>query len=63
MPLSVVLTTNEIYREFYCDYKELKAFLHSHSYTANPLAISSANAVLDIFEKTLQKRDRQPQTL
>jgi len=51
MPLSVVLTTNEIYREFYCDYKELKAFLHSHSYTANPLAISSANAVLDIFEK------------
>ena len=51
MPLSVVSTTNEIYREFYCDYKELKAFLHSHSYTANPLAISSANAVLDIFEK------------
>ena len=51
MPLSCVLTTNKIYQEFYCDYKKLKAFLHSHSYTANPLAISAANAVLDIFEK------------
>ncbi len=60
MPLSVVLTTNEIYREFYCDYKELKAFLHSHSYTANPLAISSANAVLDIFEKNdIIKKNRK----
>jgi len=51
MPLSAVLTTNEIYQEFYCDYTKLKAFLHSHSYTANPLAISCANATLDIFEK------------
>jgi len=51
MPLSVVLTTNEIYKEFYCDYEKLKAFLHSHSYTANPLAIAAANATLDLFEK------------
>ena len=51
MPLSCVLTTNEIYKEFYCDYTKLKAFLHSHSYTANPLAISAANATLDIFQK------------
>ena len=51
LPLSMVVTTNEIYREFYCDYTKLKAFLHSHSYTANPLAIASANATLDIFEK------------
>jgi adenosylmethionine-8-amino-7-oxononanoate aminotransferase len=50
LPLSVVLTTDEIYRAFYCDYAELKAFLHSHSYTANPLGIAAANAVLDIFE-------------
>jgi adenosylmethionine-8-amino-7-oxononanoate aminotransferase len=52
MPLSCVLTTDEIYREFYCDYTKLKAFLHSHSYTANPLAISAANATLDLFEKS-----------
>ena len=51
LPLSVVLTTNEIYSAFYCDYEELKAFLHSHSYTANPLGIAAANATLDIFEK------------
>jgi adenosylmethionine-8-amino-7-oxononanoate aminotransferase len=52
MPLSCVLTTDEIYREFYCDYTKLKAFLHSHSYTANPLAISAANATLDLFEQS-----------
>jgi len=52
LPLSCVLTTNKIYSEFYCDYKKLKAFLHSHSYTANPLAISAANATLDLFEKS-----------
>ena len=50
LPLSVVLTTNEIYSAFYCDYQELKAFLHSHSYTANPLGCAAANATLDIFE-------------
>jgi len=51
LPLSVVMTTNEIYSAFYCDYSEHKAFLHSHSYTGNPLACSAALATLDIFEK------------
>ena len=50
LPLSVVLTSNEIYQKFYCDYSEYKAFLHSHSYTGNALACSAANATLDIFE-------------
>lgn len=50
LPLSVVLTTNEIYAKFYCDYSEHKAFLHSHSYTGNALACGAANATLDIFE-------------
>ena len=50
MPLAVVLTNDEIYSAFYCDYLEYKAFLHSHSYTGNPLGCSCANAVLDIFE-------------
>ena len=52
MPLSVVMTTNDIYRAFYYDYSEYKAFLHSHSYTGNPLACSAALATLDIFEQT-----------
>ncbi|WP_456485378.1 adenosylmethionine--8-amino-7-oxononanoate transaminase [Hydrogenimonas sp.] len=51
MPLAVVVTTDEMYKRFYCDYLEYKAFLHSHSYTGNPLGCSCANAVLDIFER------------
>jgi adenosylmethionine-8-amino-7-oxononanoate aminotransferase len=50
LPLSTVLTTNTIYNAFYCDYNEHKAFLHSHSYTGNPLACSAALATLEIFE-------------
>lgn len=50
LPLSVVLTSNDIYSKFYCDYNEHKAFLHSHSYTGNALACAAANATLDIFE-------------
>lgn len=51
LPLSVVLTSDDIYAKFYCDYSEYKAFLHSHSYTGNALACAAANATLDIFEK------------
>ena len=51
LPLSVVMTTDEVYRAFYCDYNDYKAFLHSHSYTGNPLACSAALATLDIFEQ------------
>ncbi len=51
LPLSVVMTTNEVYSAFYCDYNEYKAFLHSHSYTGNPLACSAALATLELFEK------------
>jgi adenosylmethionine-8-amino-7-oxononanoate aminotransferase len=51
LPLSVVLTTDKVYDAFYADYESLKAFLHSHSYTGNPLACTAANATLDIFEQ------------
>ena len=51
LPLSVVLTTDKIYSEFYCDYSKNKSFLHSHSYTGNPLACSAAIATLELFEK------------
>jgi len=49
LPLSVVMTTNTVYQSFYDDYTTLKAFLHSHSYTGNPLACRAALATLDIF--------------
>lgn len=48
LPLSVVLTRDEIYAAFYAD-ETARGFLHSHSYTGNPLACRAALAVLDIF--------------
>ncbi len=51
LPLSVVMTTEDVYAAFYCDYNEYKAFLHSHSYTGNPLACAAALATLEIFEQ------------
>jgi adenosylmethionine-8-amino-7-oxononanoate aminotransferase len=49
LPLSVCLTTDDVYEAFYAEYQTLRAFLHSHSYTGNPLACSAALATLDIF--------------
>ena len=49
LPLSAVLTTDEVYAAFYGD-ATARGFLHSHSYTGNPLACRAALAVLDIFE-------------
>lgn len=50
LPLSLVMTTDEIYEAFY--HQDVrKGFLHSHSYTGNPLACRAALATLDIFEK------------
>lgn len=51
LPLSSVLTSEDIYQAFYDDYEELTGFLHSHSYTGNPLACQAAHATLDIFEQ------------
>ncbi|MEE8588833.1 MAG: adenosylmethionine--8-amino-7-oxononanoate transaminase [Sulfurimonadaceae bacterium] len=60
LPLSVVLTTDEVYSAFYCDYKLQKAFLHSHSYTGNALACAAANATLDLFEsENIIERNRE----
>ncbi|KPC54295.1 adenosylmethionine--8-amino-7-oxononanoate transaminase [Amantichitinum ursilacus] len=48
LPLATVLSTDEIYDAFY-DEEVGRGFLHSHSYTGNPLACAAALAVLDIF--------------
>jgi len=49
LPLAAVLTGDDIYQAFYDDYHKLSAFLHSHSYTGNPLGCRAALATLDIF--------------
>ena len=49
LPLSLCMTTDQIYRAFYQDQMQ-QGFLHSHSYTGNPLACAAALACLEIFE-------------
>lgn len=55
LPLSVVLTSDQVYEAFYGT-DAARAFLHSHSYTGNPLACRAALATLELFEQlnTLQ---------
>ncbi|HUI68596.1 MAG TPA: adenosylmethionine--8-amino-7-oxononanoate transaminase [Nitrospirota bacterium] len=57
LPLAATLTTEDIYRGFLGEYKELKTFFHGHTYTGNPLACAAAIANIDLFkkERTLQK--------
>jgi adenosylmethionine-8-amino-7-oxononanoate aminotransferase len=58
LPLSCVLTTDEVYAAFYDD-DAARGFLHSHSYTGNPLACRAALAVLDLFgEEDVIARNR-----
>ena len=48
MALSAVLATDEVFASFYDD-STARGFLHSHSYTGNPLACRAALATLEIF--------------
>ena len=62
LPLSLSMTTEKIYQTFYRDSTQ-QGFLHSHSYTGNPLACSAALACLEIFddecvlEKNVERSD------
>ena len=58
LPLSAVLTTDAVYEAFYDD-EVARGFLHSHSYTGNPLACRAALATLDLFERTDALRQNQ----
>ena len=51
LPLSAVLTTDAVYAAFYDD-EVARGFLHSHSYTGNPLACRAALATLDLIAST-----------
>lgn len=48
--MALFVTTQKIYDAFYADYNTGKAFMHSHTYSGNPLACSAAIAVLDILK-------------
>ncbi len=59
LPLSAVLTTDAVYEAFYDD-STARGFLHSHSYTGNPLACRAALAVLDVFDgEPVLERNRE----
>jgi len=49
LPLSAVLTTDEIAALFDADYGAGRAFLHSNTYTGNALGVAAANAALDVY--------------
>ena len=54
MPLAAVLATQAIYDGFLDDSRE-RAFLHSHSYTGNPLACAAARVGLKAYRAALAR--------
>jgi adenosylmethionine-8-amino-7-oxononanoate aminotransferase len=50
LPMAAVLTTQSVYEDFLDRDSRERAFLHSHSYTGNPLGCAAALASLAIFE-------------
>lgn len=61
MPMSICVTTQEIYDAFYADYLTGKAFMHSHTYAGNPLGCSAGIEVLNILkdEKIIENANRR----
>ncbi|MDY6085065.1 MAG: adenosylmethionine--8-amino-7-oxononanoate transaminase [Dialister sp.] len=51
MPMSLTITTDEIYNAFYDDYGKHKAFVHSHTYAGNPMGCAIALTVLKIMKR------------
>ena len=60
LPLSAVLTTDRVYEAFYAEHAAGKAFLHSHSYTGNPIACRAALATLSVLrDEPVLARNRE----
>jgi adenosylmethionine-8-amino-7-oxononanoate aminotransferase len=58
LPLSAVLTTDAVYGAFYDD-DSARGFLHSHSYTGNPLACRAALATMDLLDDEALARNKR----
>ncbi|WP_088893459.1 adenosylmethionine--8-amino-7-oxononanoate transaminase [Leptolyngbya ohadii] len=54
LPLSVTISSEEIYQGFYSD-DLTKTFFHGHSYTANPLGCAAALASLELMQENEPK--------
>lgn len=51
LPLSAVMTRDAIYQQFYSNGKGRNAFVHSHTFSGNPLACHVACAALDEMQR------------
>lgn len=51
LPMSAVVTTDDVYEIFYDDYSTGKAFMHSHTHTGNALAAAVATAAIDMYSE------------
>ena len=49
LPLAVTLTEEKVFQAFYDDFSSGNFFIHSHSYSANPLACALANETLGML--------------
>ena len=52
-PMAIIGITQEIYDSFYADYLEGKSFLHSHTYSGNPIGCRIALEVLEYLERKI----------
>lgn len=51
MPMALTVTTDKVYNAFYADYSAGKAFMHSHTYSGNPLGCAAALGVLKVLKE------------
>ncbi len=51
IPMSAVMIDDNIYSLFYQDYNPENAFLHSHTFGGNPLAVSAALATIKVMQQ------------
>ena len=49
--MALTVTTNKIYEAFYADFNDKKAFVHSTTYSGNPMACAAALEVLNILQQ------------
>ncbi|MCL9684296.1 adenosylmethionine--8-amino-7-oxononanoate transaminase [Legionella maioricensis] len=65
IPFSCVMIDSSIYDLFYGDYKTGNSFLHSHTYSGNPLAVSAALATIKAMhhEDIINKAQRLGETM
>ena len=49
-PMAIIGITQEIYDSFYADYLEGKSFLHSHTYSGNPIGCDESTGDFELYQ-------------